>query len=109
VVVELRNDPAMNPTRTGVDEAPVALCTIDHALGRTIECPGPACALWDETSNACVFHGAEHELANRPELAEHLVELRRALEAASSDRSGSQLARLLDEEQKAERGRLSGS
>jgi len=58
-------------------------CTIELiAEGRAERCPGGACPFWDE---ACVLDRVEHELADRRELAQFLLDLRRNLERDTRD------------------------
>ena len=55
------------------------LCTIELiAEGHAQRCPGEACAFWE---HGCVLTRVETNLADRPEVARVLVELRRELEA----------------------------
>ena len=60
---------------------------MEAALGVEAPCPGPTCPLWDDTHDACVLHGVRADVLNSPELAAHLLELRRALESAASTRT----------------------
>jgi len=60
---------------------PAARCTLHGALGRVEPCPGEGCAFWDAAQDTCVLRDIEWEIAWRPPLAEHLLELRAALES----------------------------
>ncbi|MGL6279142.1 MAG: hypothetical protein ACRC50_06255 [Gaiella sp.] len=58
------------------------LCTIELvAEGHAERCPGEACAFWHE---GCVLEAAEDELAERPEVAALLLDLRRAVESGAA-------------------------
>jgi hypothetical protein len=55
------------------------LCTLELiAQGRAARCHGETCAFWER---GCVLDRIEAELAWRPEVAQLLLDLRRALEA----------------------------
>jgi hypothetical protein len=55
------------------------LCTIELiAAGHAERCPGEECAFWE---HGCVLARVETHLADRPEVAQVLVDLRRELEA----------------------------
>ena len=55
------------------------LCTIELiADGHAERCPGEACAFWE---HGCVLARVETHLADRPDVARVLVDLRRELEA----------------------------
>ena len=55
------------------------LCTIELiAEGHAERCPGEECAFWER---GCVLTRVETQLADRPEVARVLVDLRRELEA----------------------------
>ena len=55
------------------------LCTIELiAEGHAERCPGEQCAFWE---HACVLTRVEAHLADRPEVARVLVDLRHELEA----------------------------
>ena len=61
-------------------------CTLREAIGEHERCPGPACAFWEE-GGALIEPGCAIERLGIPverqhDLAEHLLELRLALEAA---------------------------
>jgi hypothetical protein len=62
------------------------LCTLHIALGRADECPGAACAFWDEggavVTPACLFERTSVEIESRPSVARWLLGIRNALEQA---------------------------
>lgn len=72
------------------------LCTLELiAEGRAERCPGAACGFWER---GCVLERIEAELAWRPEVAQLLLDLRRALEAGRTlevEHARSLLARAL--------------
>ncbi|MEX2210988.1 MAG: hypothetical protein WD689_04415 [Gaiellaceae bacterium] len=80
------------------------LCMLQYGAGRVEECPGSRCPFW--LSHGCVLAGGEAEIAARPQLADHLLELRLELDrarAASREQSPRSLFyRLLNEEQGAD-------
>ena len=53
------------------------LCRIDHALGRTMECPKELCAFWSD--NTCVLAGLRADLTTAPGLPQLLDGLREDL------------------------------
>jgi len=58
-------------------------CTIELiAEGRAERCPGGPCPFWQD---GCVLDRVADELAERRELAQFLVELRRNLERTTAD------------------------
>jgi hypothetical protein len=59
-------------------------CTLHDAVDVAGACPGNECPFWlgDDGGAGCVFASVAAELEHRPALAQHLLELRRALEAA---------------------------
>ena len=89
-----------------VDAIAAVNCTLQAALGRFERCPGARCSFWEDAAAKCVLDGAKQELLRQPNVAEHLLELRYALDAAR-DADGeagvrSRFRRLLNEEQEAE-------
>lgn len=62
------------------------LCALHLATGRQEECPGPACALWENggavVEPGCVFERVRLELDARPDVARWLVGIRQGLENA---------------------------
>jgi hypothetical protein len=58
-------------------------CTLHAALGRVEGCRGADCPFWGSEENGCVLHEVQFEILCRPPLAEHLLELRSALEPAT--------------------------
>jgi hypothetical protein len=55
------------------------LCTIELiAEGHADRCPGEGCPFWE---HSCVLARIEADLDGRPEVAAHLLDLRRELEA----------------------------
>lgn len=80
------------------------LCSLRLARGEAEECPGPPCPFWDGAG--CVLEPVDHELTRSPEVASHLLELRRSLEDAAAAegvvRARSLFSRRLNEEQAAE-------
>jgi hypothetical protein len=60
---------------------PPTRCTLHGSLGRAELCPGTDCSFWNAAEDACVLRDVWFEIACRPPLAEHLLELRTALES----------------------------
>ncbi len=64
------------------------LCTLHLATGRHEECPGPACAFWEEggavVDSGCVFERVRLELDARPDVAQWMLDIRRGLETAQT-------------------------
>jgi hypothetical protein len=63
-------------------ETSLPRCTLHGAVGRAEQCPGAECPFWEQAAERCVLGGLEFELLCRPPVAEHLLELRAALEQA---------------------------
>ena len=64
-------------------------CTLREAVGEHERCPGPTCAFWEE-GGALIEPGCAIERLGIPvqrqhDLAEHLLELRLALEEARTE------------------------
>jgi hypothetical protein len=80
-----------------------ALCTLQYGVGRVERCPGARCPFWvgDRGELRCVLAPIAYEIRGRPELAQHLLELRRKLDDGRAA-GRSLFYRLLDEEQEAE-------
>jgi hypothetical protein len=74
------------------------LCTIELiAEGHAERCPGEECAFWER---GCVLARVETHLADRPEVARILVDLRRELEAGGEialAEARTRIARAIDE------------
>jgi hypothetical protein len=70
----------------GMDDRPI--CTLHLATGNREECPGSACAFWEEggavIDEGCVFDRVRLELEPRPDVARLLLGLRYDLENAES-------------------------
>jgi hypothetical protein len=70
-----------------VDAEP-RLCALSVTLGRDEECPGAWCAFWESggavVPGHCGLQRLSLDLENR-ELAQHLLDLRHALEQARSE------------------------
>jgi hypothetical protein len=64
------------------------LCALHLATGRKEECPGSACAFWEEggavVESGCVFDRVRLEFDARPDVARWLLALRHDLENAQS-------------------------
>lgn len=77
------------------------LCALHLALGRREECPGPACAFWEEggaiVEPGCVFERITLELEARPELAKWLLGMRSSLESANTAAEKKRLRIALEE------------
>jgi hypothetical protein len=56
------------------------VCGLRLATGVVETCSDAACVLWDEPSGACALDSLAPEVRRRPDLAEHLLELRAALD-----------------------------
>jgi hypothetical protein len=54
-------------------------CLLHARLGRETECPGEACAFWDD---ACSIEDLRLDLDGREEIAAYLLQLRERLEVA---------------------------
>lgn len=74
------DDWRMDPHR----QTPPDACSLEAALGVEAPCPGATCPLWDDTHDVCALHGVRADVLSSPELAEHLLALRRALESAAA-------------------------
>jgi hypothetical protein len=65
-----------------------SMCALHLATGSREECPGSACAFWEEggavVESGCVFERVRFELDGRPGVASWLLELRYDLENAQS-------------------------
>jgi hypothetical protein len=76
------------------------LCTIEMiAEGHAQRCPGEECAFWE---HGCVLARIESNLADRPEFAQVLLDLRRELEAGRElelDSVQSRFAHVLNEDE----------
>jgi hypothetical protein len=63
-------------------------CALHLATGNREECPGNACAYWEEggavVESGCVFERVRFELEGRPDVARWLLKLRYDLEHAQS-------------------------
>lgn len=63
-------------------------CALHLASGNREECPGNACAFWEEggavVESGCVFERVRFELEGRPDVARWLLKLRYDLENAQS-------------------------
>lgn len=71
-------------------DAPEAkLCTLQYAQGRVETCPEAACPFWEVFRNAsggaCAFERVDFEIAQRPDVARLLLELRTSLDAPRAD------------------------
>lgn len=53
------------------------LCRLQYAVGRVETCPGERCPFWAD--DACVFSAVGPDVFERPDVAQHLLELRRAM------------------------------
>ena len=71
------------------------LCALHVATGSREECPGQACAFWEEggavVDAGCVFERVQFELETRPDVARWLLHIRTDLENA---RSAAELRRI---------------
>ena len=56
------------------------LCRLQDAAGRVEACPGESCPFWDSGQGACIFVPLAADVSGRPDLAQYLLELRRALD-----------------------------
>lgn len=76
------------------------LCTIEMiAEGHAERCPGGDCAFWDR---GCVLARIEAHLADRPDVAQVLLDLRRELEAGRAielETAHARLSHLLNEDE----------
>ena len=76
------------------------LCTIELiAEGHAQRCPGEECAFWE---HGCVLTRVESHLADRPEVAGILLDLRRELElgrAVALEEAHSRFAHVLNEDE----------
>jgi hypothetical protein len=63
-----------------------ALCKLQYALGRVERCPEDRCPFWEPGGAALAGRCAIErlDLAERPEVADWLIRLRRQLETAKS-------------------------
>ena len=81
-------------------------CTLQYAAGRIESCPGSACPFWlaEGEGGTCVFTDSEHIIETNSRLAQHLLELRLALQRPQPEgtEARSLFYRLLNEEQEAE-------
>jgi hypothetical protein len=58
-------------------------CTLELAVGRTQDCPGHRCPLWEaEQGTGCVVDPIRSQIINTPGLAQLLLELRATLTRA---------------------------
>jgi hypothetical protein len=75
------------------------LCTVELiAHGHAERCPGEECAFWER---GCVLARVEAELADRPEVAQLLLDLRHELEAGRQvevEAARARFAHLLNED-----------
>ena len=83
------------------------LCALQYAVGRVEDCPGGACPFWvaEHGEAGCVLADVASEIAPRPSVAQHLLELRHALDGARPGREPQERSlfyRLRNEEQPAE-------
>lgn len=60
-----------------VDVIAAVNCTLQAAIGRFERCPGSSCPLWEH--GKCLVEETRSELVGRPQVAEHLLELRGSL------------------------------
>jgi hypothetical protein len=76
------------------------LCTIELiAEGHAERCPGDGCVFWE---HGCILARVESELADRPEVAQVLLDLRRELETGRQidvETAHSRFAHLLNEDE----------
>lgn len=58
-------------------------CLLQDAVGRVEACPGAGCCFWEDggavLAGGCAVERLSLELVRRPELAHHLLEVRREL------------------------------
>lgn len=59
-----------------------AACVLHQALGRQRDCPGEACALWED---GCTIAALKLDLRGREDLAAYLLEVRHRLERLRED------------------------
>jgi hypothetical protein len=66
------------------------LCRLQYEAGRIEACPGERCPFWEEEGlggePGCAFHRIQLDLRGRPEVAHHLLRVRRALELSETGR-----------------------
>jgi hypothetical protein len=64
------------------------LCALHLATGNRKECPGSACAFWEDggavVESGCAFERVRLEIDTRPDVARWLLKLRYDLENAQS-------------------------
>ena len=74
------------PNDKGMNERD--LCALHLATGNREECPGRACAFWEDggavVESGCVLERVRFELDARPDVARWLLTLRNDLESAKS-------------------------
>jgi hypothetical protein len=62
------------------------LCSLHLAAGRREDCPGEACAFWEDggavVEPGCTFERVRFEFAGRPDVARWLLGVRYSLESA---------------------------
>jgi hypothetical protein len=71
-------------------------CSLQDAVGRVEACPGESCPFWDAGQGACVLAALAGELPERPDVAQHFLELRRELEGRPVSEAPSLFYRLRD-------------
>jgi hypothetical protein len=79
----------------------MGLCTLQVAVGEVEACPGVRCPFWETDGGGCALAAIGPELAGRPAVAEHLLELRHDLELAAARAEWPLFYRHLNEEQEA--------
>jgi hypothetical protein len=62
------------------------LCRLQDAVGRVETCPGSRCPFWDD--EACMFRAVGPDVFERPDVAQHLLELRTALQEEGPGSAG---------------------
>ena len=72
---------------------PDSSCSLAAAVGRRERCPGRLCSFWEvapgpRSSEGCALHAVAPYLKTRPELARHLLKLRRELDELGDDVPG---------------------
>jgi hypothetical protein len=80
------------------DAIPARLCRLQDAVHRIELCPGERCPFWEVggavAEGGCAFDRVELELHAQPEVAQQLLEIRRALEQPREEQ-GADAARTL--------------